>query len=89
MLCCDQRAISLPHAFTLLLIFFPGEDETEKGSLMEANKDLDQTQSPDPQMEALRLLDILNNKFDAQSDEVKFLRKSVRLMEDEIDPVTA
>jgi len=34
-------------------------------------------------------LDILNNKFDAQSDEVKFLRKSVRMLEDKADPITA
>jgi len=31
-------------------------------------------------------LDVLNNKFDAQADEVKFLRKSVRLLEDKVDP---
>lgn len=31
-------------------------------------------------------LDVLNNKFDAQADEVKYLRKSVRLLEDRIDP---
>lgn len=34
-------------------------------------------------------LDVLNEKFDAQSNEVKFLRKSVRLLEDKVDPVTA
>lgn len=34
-------------------------------------------------------LDVLNEKFDAQANEVKFLRKSVRLLEDKIDPVTA
>ena len=34
-------------------------------------------------------LDILNEKFDAQANEVKFLRKSVRLLEDKTDPVTA
>jgi predicted nuclease with TOPRIM domain len=31
--------------------------------------------------------DILNNKFDAQGDEVKFLRKSVRTLEDKTDAV--
>ncbi|MGH9844550.1 MAG: hypothetical protein ACREEM_37995 [Blastocatellia bacterium] len=34
-------------------------------------------------------LDILNNKFDAQADEVRFLRKSVRDLEDKTDRVTA
>ncbi len=34
-------------------------------------------------------LDILNNKFDAQADEVRFLRKSVRDLEDNTDRVTA
>lgn len=33
-------------------------------------------------------LDVLNNKFDGLADEVRFLRKSVRLMEDKIDSPT-
>lgn len=31
-------------------------------------------------------MDILNDKFDAQAGEVNYLRKSVRLLEDKIDP---
>jgi predicted nuclease with TOPRIM domain len=34
-------------------------------------------------------LDVLNEKFDAQAEEVKFLRKSVRRMEDKVDPLPA
>ncbi len=30
-------------------------------------------------------LDVINNKFDALADEVRFLRKSVRLVEDKVD----
>ncbi|MGH9939372.1 MAG: hypothetical protein ACREAM_24290, partial [Blastocatellia bacterium] len=33
-------------------------------------------------------LDVLNNKFDALADEVRYLRKSVRLMEDKVDSLT-
>ena|SRR2546428_93866 len=33
-------------------------------------------------------LDVLNEKFDALANEVRFLRKSVRLMEDKVDSPT-
>jgi len=33
-------------------------------------------------------LDVLNDKFDAQVNEMKYLRKSVRLMEDKVDSLT-
>jgi len=33
-------------------------------------------------------LDLLNSKFDVQADEVKFLRKSVRELEDRADAIT-
>jgi len=40
---------------------------------------------PSDALTPLKDLDVLNNKFDALADEVRFLRKSVRLMEDKVD----